>query len=1155
MANQKIFTFRIDGITETSANLVTLGENLKMADKLMREFTDTARAYAEIQNRRTEANQKLIEADQKRIEAEQRRIEADLELTEATQRLLEADRIRLASAERLIEADQRRIEATQRLAGADLELINAITRLIEARNEWYQIQERSNVMNRQLEEQLRLLTISYGRLHEEERATAAGRELLDHIQETTEVLDDFNKMVKLPISTMGDFGETLGRLSVSFEHVNAYAKNFNKLFQDTNDVLVTCGIENQQLTDIVKNLGDATKVASDLQSIYSGLVAKDSIIMQAATIVRRLYNASVEGGSRAMGVFRGIMASMGFGLILIAVGALVANFDKLKKIVADSVGGMGALNNIIETSKQVLTGLGNVILQVVITPYKALYEAITSVIDAFSILSNGGGWSNSFQRLKDGASDTFDVMKDGYNVVKNYEDGVKFAAEGTDRLTEAMDEARNKAAESIAPFKSLQAQWNNLADDMAAKKKFIEENGEAFKKLGVEINSVEDAENLLKTNAPAFIKITELKAKATAAQQLATALYVEALKKELAEEKEAADQLNQQADDAIKKMQELQSQAGELTQNSGFKVPSTKPKGSSTKPKKEKEEDKQEKVSKEDLLRKEEELKREKLRIEESTLEAELKIAETKLKSEADTADKVRELQIQLRAKKKEISEAELEAEKEKFDKMMELARKQNEDTSALQKLWEDVNKEHINISNNELLKIQKEHEAKIIEIIEQSEKDKTTIRKKYLDDMLKEITEAQKNATEKDDHGLIDTKKTKKNLSELAEQTKTYLAELAKDYTEKSKIIDDQLKNEEVGSDKYKALMAEKAALDKQYTKDLKTGKEKEKEVIKAQETVFSDSMKTLKEKMEDVWKKIGDGLKSATGIVTEIFDEQIRDIKERLTETTKELEGVVQKRKDTQSTLNSLEEQAKNASGGRAAVLQAQIATQMQANEDLARQEQELAKKKEKLEKDAAKKEKAKQKIDLGNKLIASVANTAIAVVQALTVNPFPVGVVMASLAGAMGAVQTGIIARQISKLEDGGLLRGKRHAQGGMRIEGTNIEVEGDEYVVNRASTNKNLGLLEYINRERRQLSAADVNTYFSRSGETGRSATLSRMYEDGGKLTNLETIGSVTAAADSKVIEAISQINFRPVVSVVDISNAQNKLTEIREIAGA
>ncbi len=286
-------------------------------------------------------------------------------------------------------------------------------------------------------------------------------------------------------------------------------------------------------------------------------------------------------------------------------------------------------------------------------------------------------------------------------------------------------------------------------------------------------------------------------------------------------------------------------------------------------------------------------------------------------------------------------------------------------------------------------------------------------------------------------------------------------------------------------------------------------------------------------------------------------IMNEWISDIGERITKTSAQYTEIVAKHKESQEKIESLNKEAESASGGRAIVVQEQLARQMEANQALADQEEELKKKKEKLEEEKAKKEKLLKKVDLGQKLIEGIANTALAVTKALAAGPI-IGQILAGIAAAAaGAIQTGIIARQLSKLEDGGLLRGKRHSQGGMRIEGSNIEVEGDEFVVNRVSTRKNLGLIEYINTQRKELSPADLTTFFARNGQasTVQQHTIKHMYEQGGQLTNLEVIDSATAPDSNKILEAISRINFQPVVSVVDIANTQSSIAQVKDIAGA
>lgn len=70
------------------------------------------------------------------------------------------------------------------------------------------------------------------------------------------------------------------------------------------------------------------------------------------------------------------------------------------------------------------------------------------------------------------------------------------------------------AYKPIATLEELSLKWNALGDDLEAKKKFIEANKKAFDELGVSINGVTDAENLLIANKQAFINAQIEKAKA-----------------------------------------------------------------------------------------------------------------------------------------------------------------------------------------------------------------------------------------------------------------------------------------------------------------------------------------------------------------------------------------------------------------------------------------------------------------------------------------------------------------------------------------------------------------------------------------------------------------------------------------------------------------
>ena len=100
----------------------------------------------------------------------------------------------------------------------------------------------------------------------------------------------------------------------------------------------------------------------------------------------------------------------------------------------------------------------------------------------------------------------------------------------------ATEEWYNAIAENsykpIASIMDLSQRWNELGNDLEAKKQFIENNKKAFDDLGVSVRDVVDAENVLVANKTAFINAQIEKAKATIYLQQAQEKVKELIKKE-----------------------------------------------------------------------------------------------------------------------------------------------------------------------------------------------------------------------------------------------------------------------------------------------------------------------------------------------------------------------------------------------------------------------------------------------------------------------------------------------------------------------------------------------------------------------------------------------------------------------------------------------
>lgn len=110
--------------------------------------------------------------------------------------------------------------------------------------------------------------------------------------------------------------------------------------------------------------------------------------------------------------------------------------------------------------------------------------------------------------------------------------------EAMGNVNKQLEKNASSYGDNITLVKKLSAEWKNLANQKE-QLQWIKDNKEEFDKLGIAINNTNDAENAFVDNTAAMIEALKLRAKAMAAQKLASEKYEEALKKQTeAEQKE-----------------------------------------------------------------------------------------------------------------------------------------------------------------------------------------------------------------------------------------------------------------------------------------------------------------------------------------------------------------------------------------------------------------------------------------------------------------------------------------------------------------------------------------------------------------------------------------------------------------------------------------
>ena len=109
-------------------------------------------------------------------------------------------------------------------------------------------------------------------------------------------------------------------------------------------------------------------------------------------------------------------------------------------------------------------------------------------------------------------------------------------ASRTDKATKAQEEFNKAVGEqssaNVTKIEKMSKAWNELGDDLQAKERYIRDNKSVFEELGVAINSVVEAENLLVANKEKFIEAQQAKARAQLYQEKANELIAKQIENE-----------------------------------------------------------------------------------------------------------------------------------------------------------------------------------------------------------------------------------------------------------------------------------------------------------------------------------------------------------------------------------------------------------------------------------------------------------------------------------------------------------------------------------------------------------------------------------------------------------------------------------------------
>lgn len=480
-------------------------------------------------------------------------------------------------------------------------------------------------------------------------------------------------------------------------------------------------------------------------------------------------------------------------------------------------------------------------------------------------------------------------------------------------------------------------------------------------------------------------------------------------------------------------------------------------------------------------------------------------------------------------------TDSSLEEENQRNRERLEVIKQNYEDGLLTKEEYDKAVQDENDVHYKKLETITRQGEQKLVEI--QKEYDQTAKNNNIaaINERISAINEAYSNVdvqAKTSKLGIIDYGATKKELEKAKGEYSTILKQIGVERDNLQKSFD----SKEISFGDFRQAKKELDSL--------------EQDVIQSQQSIGQQLDTLLTTVVQSITQYVGQYV-SALGDIWSTYNDiqmmrfeqeqaRLEEEYDMLEEAYTKQEELTQKHTDK---LADIEDELKTSRGDRRAHLIEQLNAEREAQLASLQEEQKIEKQKEINQKKQDALEKKRREQEKKNSIVQATINTFTAVTNALAVQPWFVGLALSAVALAMGTAYVAQIKKQ--KYAKGGLLKGNSHANGGIPVGQTGIEVEGDEYVINKNSTKKNLPLIDYINRSNKRLTKEDLLNWYD-SGKQNVTKQTKTKFATGGVIPTLPN----QSQEQTIVIE-----DNRPIVAqIVDIVNSADNYRQIQVLSG-
>lgn len=478
MADKKVFSIQIDGVEKSYNDVVKLSEALNAINSVNATVTTSNREVAASQAEVSKAQQEYEKIQQRISELEKESTRINIE---ANQQLRErrAEVTAQVQANTAAEGSVKQMQAQLRLLRSQWDNLSAAERENEdiSGELLSQIQELDSAIKEAKE--------STGRFQESvgnySIAAKAMKEELGDIENQLAAMiangispsdEAFVSLaeragdIKQAIQDAGKSIDSFASHSTGLNSVIASGQALTGVFGTAQGVMSMFGQSGEEVGVAMEKMMGVMTTLQSLQALQNTLTEKGTIVntlyTKALTLLGVSKKANVAdntalaastnattvattGASTAMKVLRMALISTGVGALVVGLGLLIAHFDDIKKYVIDLVPALGDMGGAFDEIKSVVMGVGNALLEYVLTPFKT----IIAIVKGFMEDGIEGA-------LKAGT----DQVKKSLNVVANFEEGYNNQSVANAKAA-ALEKAKLRAEELENTIKDNEAKYGS----------------------------------------------------------------------------------------------------------------------------------------------------------------------------------------------------------------------------------------------------------------------------------------------------------------------------------------------------------------------------------------------------------------------------------------------------------------------------------------------------------------------------------------------------------------------------------------------------------------------------------------------------------------------------------------------------------------------